>query len=198
MDTAAYTWLKGGDMKTLSRRRKWGVIATTLVLLGLAAAYFSRPFSYFEVCDRCGATRSSTDWFVPFTDREAFSDSSEPASPLSRVLLANGIVAAHDHHWLFGQGRGHGFSCAIGPGRHLAPAAASKDFAQLIQALHSHGLIALRDRVLSGALDPETSRHFFSHLAFDVPTIPTKQELEAWTRERLENVDDIVGISKQE
>jgi hypothetical protein len=185
-------------MKTLSRRRKWVVIATTLVLLMLAVAYFSSPFSYFEVCDRCGATRSSTDWFVPFTHREAFSDSSEPTSPLSSVLLANGIVAAHDHHWLFGQGRGHGFSCAIGPGRHLAPAAGSKDFAQLILALHSHGLIALRDRVLRGVLDPHTSGHFFRSLAFDVPTNPTTQELEAWTRERMENVDEIVGISKRE
>lgn len=169
------------------------VAFATLVVFTLIES----PFGYFSVCGRCGSVRSTTDWKLPFSDFTVFTQSAESETPLSRVLLTNGIVQPHAHQWLFGHGGGHGIRCAIGPGRHIRPAADSEEFARLVLALHSHGLTALRDRVLQGALDPDTSR-FFRGLSLNLPKEPTTAgELQGWLTEQNEYLDEMVAAFKK-
>lgn len=166
------------------------VAACAAIALWITLAWVNGPFRYGSVCDRCGALQSTTEWRLPFTRLPVFAHSTESETPLSRVLMTNGIVSLHPHHWLFGHGSGNGVKCAIGPGRHVSPTAASEDFATLVLMLHRSGETALRDRVLSGAFDPETSRTVRC-LAVDVPpTTASAEELQAWFVEPLGSVKE--------
>jgi hypothetical protein len=185
-------------MKALTAKQRWTVIGVFAALATVATfTFIGDPFGYFSVCDRCGALRRTTDWKLPLTEFTAFSRSTESDSPLSRVLLTNGIVQPHTHQWLFGHGGGHGVRCAIGPGRHIRSAADSDEFARLVLTLHTHGLTALRDRVLRGALDPDTS-HLFRGLAFSAPKEPTTaSEIRGWFTEQSEYLDEMVAEYKK-
>jgi hypothetical protein len=173
-----------------ARRRKMVVAACAAIALWIMLAWVNGPFRYGSVCDRCGALRSTTEWRLPFTELTVFVHATESDTPLSRVLMTNGIVSLHAHHWLFGHGSGNGVKCAIGPGRHVSPTASSEDFATLVLMLHRSGEIALRDQVLSGALDPGTSRTVRC-LAVDAPpATASAEELQAWFVEQLVSVKE--------
>jgi hypothetical protein len=112
------------------------------------------------------------------------------------VLLTNGIVKPHDHHWLFGQGGGNGVKCAIGSGRYIRSAADSKEFADMILMLHSHGQTAFRDRVLHGLFNPDTSLQFFN-LSFGAPKeTASDSEVQSWIKEESQYLDDMVAAQK--
>lgn len=157
----------------------------------------SGAFRYFSVCDQCGALRQTTEWQIPGSSFTAFTHSTESDSPLSQVLLTNGIVKPHAHRWLFGAGGGNGVSCAIGPGRHIRSVADSEEFAGLVMLLHTNGETAFRDRVLRGAFDPEMS-HLFRGLGFSVPEPSTSTiELQAWIAEESQYLDEMVAVYKE-
>ena len=185
-------------MKPLPAKQRWTAIVFFAVLTSLVTfTVVSGPFDYSSVCDRCGALRHTTDWELPFTEFTVFSQSTESSSPLSRLLLTNSIVLSHPHHWLFINGGGHGVKCAIGPGRHIRPAADSEEFAALLLTLHQLGQFAFRDRVLRGVFDPDTSR-WFRGLRFDSDaTRMSPAEIQDWIAERSEYLDTIVTDYKK-
>ena len=175
-----------------ARRRKTAVAACAATALWILLAWVNGPFRYGSVCDRCGALQSTTEWRLPFTGLPVFAHSTESETPLSRVLMTNGIVSSHAHHWLFGHGSGNGVKCAIGPGRHVSPTAASEDFATLVLMLHRNGQSELQGRVLSGAFDPRTSR-MVGCLAVDAPpATASAEELQAWFVEQLGSVKEFL------
>lgn len=181
-------------MKSLTQKQRWLAIGAFAVLAaGLTFTLMAGPFRYLSVCDRCGASRLTADWQLPLTSFTVFSRSTEKESPLSRVLLTNGIVAAHSHHWLFASGGGNGVRCAIGQGSHIRPAAESEEFAATVLALHKRQQIAFRDRILRGALDPDTSR-LFQGLSFDGAMSPT--EMQRWIAEQGRYLDEDVAAHK--
>ena len=172
-----------------------GVFAAIATLA--AAILCGEPFAYYSVCDVCGAMRNTWDWRTPLTELTVFSRSIVNETTLSRVLLTNSIVQPHAHHWLFGQGGGHGVKCAIGPGRHIYPAAESAEFASLVLDLHRRGEIGFRDRVLRGVFDPETSR-MFRNLSFHAPqTAMSAAEIRDWITEEFEHLDQMVSANKK-
>src|SRR5215204_6449400 len=101
-------------MKAVSLKRLVGIAMFAALATVVTLALMMGPFGYTSVCNRCGALRSTTEWQLPMTSLTVFRSSTESESPLSRVLLTNGIVAAHSHQWLFAQGGGNGVKCAIG------------------------------------------------------------------------------------
>lgn len=187
-----------GNMKALTakqRRTAIGLFAALVLLVTFTL--ISGPFGYSSVCDRCGALRRTTNWQLPLTEFTVFSSSTEADTPLSRVLVTNSIVPPHTHHWLFGQGGGNGVRCAIGPGRHIRPAAESDEFAALVLALHQRGQIAFRDRVLRGVFDPDTS-HLFRGLSFSSHAdTMSAAEMQGWIAEQSEFLDETVTAYKK-
>src|SRR4026208_265162 len=99
------------------------LVGAITVPMGFALLFGA--FHYSSVCGQCGATRHSTDWHVPLTDITLFHHSSDDQTPLSRCLQTNGLVATHNHNWLFCHGAGNGCRCALGDGRHIESAAKS-------------------------------------------------------------------------
>jgi hypothetical protein len=186
------------NMKALTAKQRWAAICAFAVLATAATfTFIGDPFGYFSVCDRCGALRRTTEWKLPLSEFTVFTRSVESETPLSRAVLTNGIVQPHTHHWLFGHGGGHGVKCAIGQGRHIRPAADSQEFARLVLMLHTHGLPALRDRVLRGAFDPDTSQLFFG-LSFSAPKEPTTPaEMQSWFSEQSEYLDEKIAVYKE-
>lgn len=185
-------------MRTLPKELRWtaigifAVVATTVTFTLIAG-----PFGYASVCDKCGAVRHSRDWQLPGTEVTIFTLSKELDSPLSRVLLRNGIVQTHPHHWLFAQGGGHGVKCALGTGRYILFAADSKEFAALVSALHQQGQMAFRDRVLRVVFDPDTAG-LFRNLSFDAPTVATSaSEMQTWIAEQSEYLDEMIPFYKK-
>ena len=185
-------------MKALSKKQRWIAIGLFAVVATLAAfTLMSGPFGYFSVCDRCGALRRTTNWQIPSTSLTFFTHSTETESALSQVLLTNGIVQPHEHHWLFGHGGGNGVKCAIGTGRHIRPAVDSQEFAGLVLLLHTAGETDFRDRVLRGVFDPDTS-HFFRSLSFSAPKPPTgSTELRNWIADESQYLDEFVDPYKE-
>jgi hypothetical protein len=173
-------------MRKLDRWILFGAVAVFLVF-----GYFvvlGGPFGYFSICDRCGARRDTVVWEFPFSHFRIYSRSQERSTPLSQVLVTNGLVKSHPHNWLFGHGSGNGVKCAIGSGRHISAAAESVEFAALVQTLHQNGETAFRDRILRGALDPEKTREYW-RLGDHAPTNATRSELRAWIVNETEMLD---------
>jgi hypothetical protein len=186
-------------MKALTAKQWWLGIAVFAVLATVATLTFiGNPFTYYSVCDRCGALRHTTDLKLPLTEFTVFTDSVQTETPLSRLLLTNGIVQRHTHRWLFGHGGGHGVRCAIGTGRHIRGTADSVEFSRFVLMLHRHGLIAVRDRVIRGAFDPDISQVYRALLSFSPPEEPTTtEELLGWYSEQSEYLDEMIAEFKK-
>jgi hypothetical protein len=185
-------------MKPLTAKQRRTAIGLIVVLASLVTlTVVSGPFDYSSVCDRCGALRRTSDWELPFTEFTVFTQSTESESLLSRVLLTNSIVPPHSHHWLFIHGGGRGVKCAIGPGRHIRPAADSEEFAALVLTLHHRGQIAFRDRVLRGVFDPDTSRWFRGAGIGSDAIRMSPAEMQDWVVEQSEYFDTIVTDYKK-
>jgi hypothetical protein len=182
-------------MKTLTAQQRWAAIAVFAALAIVATfTFIADAFRYFSVCDRCGALRHTTEMKLPLTEFTVLTRSVESETALSRLLLTNGIVQRHPHRWLFGHGGGHGVKCAIGPGRHIRGAAESENFARFVLTLHTHGLTSIRDRVLHGVFDPDTSHLFQALLSFSPPNEPTTAaELQSWYSEQSKDLDEMVA-----
>jgi hypothetical protein len=177
------------------RRAIIGVFA--MVATTATFTFIAGPFRYASVCDKCGAIRHSSDWQLPGTDVTIITFSKESDSPLSRVLLTNGIVQTHSHHWLFAQGGGHGVKCALGTGRYILFAAESKEFAALVAVLHKQGQMAFSDRVLRVVFDPDTAG-LFRNLSFDAPTVEmSASEMRIWIAEQSEYLDEMIPVHKK-
>jgi len=95
-----------------------------------------------------------------------------------------GLVASHQHQWLFCQGSGNGILCAIGKGRHVLPAVKSQEVAALIEAGQKFGELAFRGQVVAALLDPNTAPLVYD-LGFSVPQsgFSNKAEFEKWLGE---------------
>jgi hypothetical protein len=145
-------------MSTTPNSRKRIAIACAIVaVVGLTVSALFGRFGFVSVCGRCGAIRDTTEWQIPLTSLTVFRLSSEHASSVSEVLTRTGIVAAHEHKWLFCQGGGNGVRCAIGEGRHIRPAVESDGVAAVIAASQRFGELQFRDRVLRALFDPKTA-----------------------------------------
>lgn len=170
------------------------VIGSASMVAALAAfGVIAYPFRYSSVCDRCGELRHTTEWMLPFSDLTLGSHSAQSNSVLARTLSTNGIVQPHTHHWLFASGGGHGVRCAIGPGRHIMGVVNSEEFASVVIRIHTHGLTGISDRILRGALDPNTSRAF-AVLALGVPREPTTvAAIQSWFTEESKYIPEIEG-----
>lgn len=184
-------------MKPLTKKQRWVAIGLFAVFATLLTfTLIIGRFGFYSVCDQCGALRHTTDWQLPLTSLTVFSHSTESETPLNQVLLTNSIVKPHNHHWLFGQGGGNGVTCAIGSGRHIRPAANSKEFADMILMLHGHGQASFRDRVLRGVFNPHTSHQFFN-LSFDAPKeTASDSEVQSWIKEESEYLDEMAAAQK--
>ena len=184
-------------MKALSTKQRWGAIVVFAAFAtALTFTLIAGPFGYASVCDKCGALRSTADWQLAWTQFTVSTHSTQSDSPLSQVLLTNGIVPAHSHHWLFAHGGGNGVRCAIGPGGYVRSTAKSEEFAALVLALHQRGQTAFRDRVLRGAFDPATS-HLFCSLTFSAPkAMKSATEMQDWIAEQSEYLDEMVPAYK--
>lgn len=141
-------------------RRRWMHLAYGCALgamVMLALSVFLGPFRYATVCTHCGMIRSTTEWQVPFTSITVFRQSTERATPLSTVLMNDGIVAQHDHDWLFCHGGGNGVLCALGRGRHIGSSVESEGVAAMIGTCNTYGELLMRDKILNALFDPDTS-----------------------------------------
>ncbi|MEW6302250.1 MAG: hypothetical protein AB1705_02190 [Verrucomicrobiota bacterium] len=180
---------EGGVMKRLMSPRwpAW-ILGLAVVFAVVAKPNLDvSPFSYLSVCRRCGMTQLSVNWKLPPTDATVFTQKKQRETPLSRVLLTNNLVGAHDHEWIFSHGGGHGVRCALGVGREILPAVDSASFARLIEVLHQQGEIEFRDKVLKAALNPLPGNRMW-HLGQDLPVNATtnKTALREWIAERSE------------
>ena len=175
------------------KRLAFWVAASLAAVVGLGI--LAGPFRYASVCVQCGAIQRTVEWRIPITDLHVFSRSVESETALSRVLLTNGIVRAHSHHWLFAQGAGAGVKCAIGRGRHVYPAVHRDSFAAVVLALHRRGKVAVRDRLLRGVFDPATSRSFLASAGAEDVGEMSEGELDAWIAEQTQYWDGIESDS---
>jgi hypothetical protein len=89
---------------TPNRRKRITVVLAIVAVVVLAASAIFGRFGFTSVCSQCGAIRDTTEWQIPLTSVTIFSHSSEHASPVSTVLTSSGIIATHQHQWLFCQG----------------------------------------------------------------------------------------------
>jgi len=67
----------------------------------------------------------------------------------------------------------------------------------MIQALHNHGLLELRTRLLRGVFDPETTFHFRCVGMKINEANMTTAELRSKVTEELQLVDELVQFSNQ-
>jgi hypothetical protein len=119
--------------------------------------YVSGPFRFSSVCERCGAIRYTTEWQFPGTRWTVLARSTESETPVSRTLVTNGIVTAHDHPWIFASGGGNGVKCALGRASQVQSSVESDDVARIIEALHKAGEHPFRDRVLTNLFGRDTT-----------------------------------------
>jgi hypothetical protein len=183
-------------MSTTPNRRKKIAVAFTLVALVMfaASALFGR-FGFTSVCSQCGAIRDTTDWQIPLTSVTVFSHSSERGSPVSTVLTSSGIIATHQHQWLFCQGGGNGVTCAIGEGGHVRPVVESDGVAAIISASQRFGELQFRDRLLHALFDPKTSEAVRG-LGMSAPTngFSDATMFRAWLTQETESFDEMVAM----
>jgi len=175
-----------------SRKKIW-VACAILAVVGLAASTLFGRFGFSSVCSRCGAIQDTTEWQIPLTSVTVFKLSSEHASPVSTVLVSSGIVAAHQHKWLFCQGAGNGVRCAIGEGRHIRPAVESDGVAAVIAASQRFGELEFRDRLLRALFDPKTSEVVWG---LNIPTngFAEASAFRAWLSQETKSFDEIVTM----
>jgi hypothetical protein len=183
---------------TPNRRKKIAVAFALVALMVVAAAAFFGRFGFASVCSQCGATRETTDWQIPLTSVAVFSHSSEHATSVSTVLTSSGIVASHQHQWLFCQGSGNGVGCAIGEGRHIRPSMESDGVAAVIAASQRFGDLQFRDRVLHALFDPKTSEAVRG-LGMNVPTngFSDASVFHAWLTQETPSFDEMVAMDQK-
>jgi hypothetical protein len=145
---------------SMKRKKRFLIVGASVLLIALVASALFGRFGFTSVCSRCGEIRDTTEWQIPLTSVTVFSPSSEHTSPVSTALTTSGIVAAHEHQWLFCQGGGNGVTCAIGEGRHIRPVVQSDAVAAIIAASQRFGETQFRDRLLRALFDPKTSEGF--------------------------------------
>ena len=185
-------------MKYFTGKTNWmglAGFATLAAIVGFTLVH--GVFTFSSVCSRCGGVRRTTEWQIPHTEITLFTYSSEATTPLSQVLMTNNIVPTHNHNWLFAHGGGNGVRCALGDGQGLQSAVNSEDFARMIQALHNHGLLELRTRLLRGVFDPETTFHFRCVGMKINESGITTAELQSKVTEELQLIDELVQFSRQ-
>lgn len=156
------------------------IILVVAVATVAISATFGR-YRYWMICDKCAMIQSRAEWHLPLTELFLYRHSQEKPTPVSRILLQDGIVAGHEHHWVFGTGGGNGIKCAIGLGRHIFPAAESEGVAAIIDASHRYGAHEFRDRVVGALLDPQRS-DTVSSLQMIVPKggFPNAEAFKGW------------------
>lgn len=92
-----------------------------LVLFGICAfVLFRLPiFHSTLICFRCGMVNYRQDRqlpYIPFTWKRT---NKIEHTPLSRLLTEEGIIASHEHDWIFVAGNGNFIVCALGDGRSM-------------------------------------------------------------------------------
>ena len=177
-------------------RRRIGIACAIFVLVGLTASALFGRFSFTSVCSRCGAIRDTTEWQIPLTSVTLFRLSSEHASAVSTVLASTGIVAGHEHKWLFCQGNGNGVRCAIGEGRHVRPTVESAAVAAVIAASERFAELQFRDRLLRALLDPKTSE---AVRGLGTPTngFADASAFRAWLAQETESFDATLALGQE-
>ena len=182
----------------MTRKKRFLIVTASAAIITLVAAALFGAFSFTSVCSRCGAIRDTTEWQIPMTSITVFSHSSEHASPVSTVLTSNGIIAAHEHQWLFCQGGGNRVTCAIGEGRHIRPVVQSDGVAVVIAASQRFGDARFRDRLLRSLFDPKTSEAV-RRLGMSVPTkgFPDAAAFRAWLSQETESFDEMVAMHQK-
>lgn len=180
---------------TPHRLKKIAVAFAIVALVVLAASALFGRFGFTSVCSQCGAIRDTTDWQFPLTSVTVFSHSSEHASPVSTVLTSSGIVATHQHQWLFCQGGGNGVKCAIGGGRHIKPVVESDDVAAIISASQRFGELQFRDRLLHALFDLKISEAVRG-LGMNAPTngFSDAPAFHAWLARESPSFDEMVAM----
>ncbi len=185
-------------MRELTAKKRFAIIGAFAALaIAVTAILIAGPFGYHSVCDQCGLSRQTVNWQLPFTECTFFTRSTESETPLSTLLLTNGIVPVHSHHWLFATGAGNGVRCAIGPGRHIRSTIESKEFATLILVLHQRGQAAFRDRILRVAFDPRSSDRVRALYFRGDGAEMSDTDLERWVSQYTEYLDDVAPDSKR-
>ena len=177
-----------------TRIKQFVVVGACLVTITLVASALFGAFRFTSVCSRCGAIQDTTEWQIPLTSFTLFSHASDRPSPVSTVLKSSGLVAAHEHQWLFCSGGGNGVTCALGDGRHIRPAVESSGVATAIEASQQFGESQFRDRLLRDLFDPKTSEAVRG-LGMSVPAngFPDASAFRDWLSQVTETFDLMVG-----
>lgn len=97
--------------------KRWILLSVGLV--GLTLWVLLGTFRGNYVCAHCGATKSSLDLQIPFTDFTVCTLGSTYSYTFGETLVARGLVDPHPHNWLFCTGLGNGIGCALGRGRYI-------------------------------------------------------------------------------
>jgi hypothetical protein len=180
---------------SMTRKKRFVVVGVSIAIIALVASALFGAFGFTSVCSRCGAIQDTTEWQIPLTSITLFRHSSEHASAVSTVLTSSGLVAPHEHQWLFCAGAGNGVTCAIGEGRHITPVVQSDGVAAVIAASHRFGETQFRDRLLRALFDPKTSEAVRG-LGMSVPTngFPDASAFHAWLSQETESFDEMVAM----
>ncbi len=179
------------------RNSKFPILAGALILVLVIAALYG-AFGSTSVCTKCGAVQQATDWQIPFTSVTVFRYTSVQSTPVSDILVRNGLVPRHDHQWSFCAGGGNGIRCAIGDGSRILPSVESSNAANIISASQQFNEIQFRDRMLLALFDPKTS-DTIRQLGMLVPTngFPDATTFHAWLGENSELFDETVALYKK-
>jgi hypothetical protein len=179
----------------MTRKKRFVLNSVSVAVISLLAIVFFGAFRFASVCGRCGAIRETTEWQIPLTRLTIFRQSSEHASPVSTVLASEGIIARHEHQWVFCHGGGNGTMCAIGEGRHIRPGVESERIGAVIAASERFGELQFRDRLLSALFNPKTSM-VVRGLGVSVPTngFPDAAAFRTWLSQEAESFDEEVAI----
>jgi hypothetical protein len=189
-------WDKTGRMVMTPKKKRVVFICFAIAVLGVSAVY--GLFNYSSVCTQCGAMQRTFEWQIPLTSITLLRHSSEHATPASAALVRSGIIMKHEHQWLFCGGYGNGIMCAIGGGRHIAPAVQSEGVGTIISASQQYGELAFCDRILKALLDEKTSENV-RMLGMRVPKngFANRLEFHTWLVQESEWFDEMVALNQK-
>jgi len=182
-------------VNTISKKERVALVVVVIGFAAFGACAVLGAFRFSSVCTQCGAIRETTEWQVPLTSITVYRHSSEQATPVSTALVESGIIAQHEHRWLFSQGGGNGIRCAIGEGRHIRPVVQLDGVAVVISASQKFGELQFRDRLLHALYDPKTSEAVRG-LGMNAPTngFADGSFFRAWMTHESESFDENIAM----
>lgn len=182
----------------LSLTSRWKIGFGILVALTAIFAFWPFYFSYDSVCSLCGAIQQTTRWHLPHSQHSFYKRSGTKPTALSSYLTSSGIVAAHEHQWLFGYGGGNDIFCALGPGDGIRATVTSAKVARLLSMSRQFGDPKKFNELMRYAFDPGMSRTVL-RIAARMPLngFTSTEAYQSWFTDQSSLINDALEMAKQ-